>query len=445
MAFASACVAARVSAVTLAIALCVAAPRPLGAQPPPPGVDAALDAARAVRGASLEVSVLTFANGEVLWERFGHNALVVSDTVQGRSIAYNWGVFDFESPDFLVRFLTGDTRYWLAAYPTGAMFDAYVAEDRSARLQVLALTDVQKAALAEFVEWQSLEENRYYRYDYYLDNCSTRVRDAIDRALGGVLASSLSNVPMAPRTWREETARVTDGDWPPYAGIHVALGRNADRALTRWHEAFLPGLLADHLATVQVGDGAGGVRPLVARDTVLFTATRAPLPDRAPSRLGAAIALGAALATLIVLLGQRSGAPGIARGALRTLAFAWYLVAGLLGTALLLAGTVTKHAAYMGTNATLAQVHPVLLVGAVCALFAGRSARLARGLGRVAMISAVLSVAGLVIGAAFMGQRSWVVVAVTVPVHLALAMALRHVASPASPPAVERRAEARAA
>jgi hypothetical protein len=429
----------------LAFALGVAAPRPAGAQPPPPGVDAALDAARAVRGASLEVSVLTFANGEVLWERFGHNALVVSDTVQGRSVAYNWGVFDFDQPNFLMRFLTGDTRYWLAAYPTAAMFDAYVSEDRSARLQVLAITDVQKAALAEFVEWQSLEENRYYRYDYYLDNCSTRVRDAIDRVLGGVLARDLSDVPAAPRTWREETARVTDGDWPPFAGIHVALGRNADRALTRWHESFLPGLLADHLATVEIGDGAGGVRPLVARDTVLFTAARAPLPDRAPSRIGAAIALGAVLATLIVLLGQRSGTPGIARGALRTVAFVWYLVGGLLGTALLLAGTVTKHAAYMGTNATLAQVHPVLLVGALCALFAGRSTRLARGLARVAMISAVLSLLGLVVGAAFMGQRSWVVLAVTVPVHLALAIALRQLVPPPTPPAVERRAEARAA
>lgn len=422
-----------------------AAPSRLAAQPPPPGIDAALDAARAERGASLEVSVLTFANGAVLWERFGHNALVVTDTLTGESRAYNWGVFDFDQPNFLTRFLTGDTRYWLAVYPTGAMFDAYVREDRTGRRQVLALDPVQRAALAEFVEWNAREENRYYRYDYYLDNCSTRVRDAIDRVLGGALARDLADVPAAPRTWREETARVTDGDWPPFAGIHVALGRNADRPLTRWHEGFLPTQLAEHLTTVSIADGAGRTRPLVARDTVLYVAQRAPLADRAPNRLGAALAIGALLATLVILLGQRSGTPGLARGALRTAAFAWYLVGGVLGTLLLLAGTVTKHAPYMGSNATLAQVHPLLLVAAVCALLAGWSARLARGLARVALISAVLAVAGLLLQAAVMGQRSWLVVAVTVPVHLAFAIALRRVRPASSPEPVARAGQARAA
>ena len=221
---------------------------PVGAQPPPPGVDAALDAARAEAGRALEVSVLTFANGAVLWERFGHNALVVTDTTSGQSLAYNWGVFDFDQPNFLARFLTGDTRYWLAVYPTDAMFAAYVADDRTARRQVLALDDVQKAALAEYVNWNAQGEARFYRYDYYLDNCSTRVRDAIERVLGGRLEAALSNVPTQPTTWRDETARVTDGDWPPYAGIQVALGRNADHPLTRWDESFMPGRLADHLA-----------------------------------------------------------------------------------------------------------------------------------------------------------------------------------------------------
>jgi len=89
----------------------VLAPVRSGAQPPPPGVDAALDAARDVRGATLDISVLTFANGAVLWERFGHNALVVSDAATGQRLAYNWGVFDFDQPNFLMRFLTGDTRY----------------------------------------------------------------------------------------------------------------------------------------------------------------------------------------------------------------------------------------------------------------------------------------------------------------------------------------------
>jgi len=398
------------------------APVRAGAQPPPPGVDAALDAAREARGATLDISVLTFANGAVLWERFGHNALVVSDATSGERLAYNWGVFDFDQPNFLTRFLTGDTRYWLAVYPADLMYADYVAADRSARLQSLDLTNVQKAALAEFVAWQALEENRYYRYDYYLDNCSTRVRDAIDRVLGGVVATSLANVPDAPTTWREQTARVTDGDWPAFAGIHVALGRNADKPLTRWHEGFMPGLLADHLATVQVPLGEGAVRPLVKRDTVLFTATRAPLPDRAPFRGFAALILGAFLGGLVFALGGwRADGSRAALLVLRTIATGWYLMGGLLGTALLLAGTVTKHAPYMGSNGSLFQVHPLLLALACLAPFAAGTSRAARIFAPLALLVAAISLLGFLLQLTVFAQDSGLVVAVTVPMHVALA------------------------
>ncbi len=393
-----------------------------GAQPPPPGVDAALDATRATRGALLDISVLTFANGEVLWERFGHNALVVGDAATGQRLAYNWGVFDFDQPNFLTRFLTGDTRYWLAVYPADLMYAEYVAADRSARLQNLDLTNVQKAALAEFVAWQALEENRYYRYDYYLDNCSTRVRDAIDRVLGGAVATALRNVPERPTTWREQTALVTDGDWPALAGIYVALGRNADKPLTRWHEGFMPGLLADHLATVQVPTGDGNVRPLVRRDTVLFTSARAPLPERAPFRGFAALVLGAFLGGLVFALGLwRAKGSRAALIILRTIATGWYLIGGLLGTALLLAGTVTKHAPYMGSNGSLFQVHPLLLVLACLAPFAAGPSRAARIFAPLALLVAALSLLGFLLQLTLLAQDSGLVVAVTVPMHVSLA------------------------
>jgi hypothetical protein len=421
---------ARAASVALVAWLAIA-PARAGAQPPPPGVDAALDAARAERGARLAVSVLTFGNGAVLWERFGHNAIVITDEATGESRAYNWGVFDFDQPNFLARFLTGDTRYWLAIWPTRAMFEQYVSEDRTAREQVLAFSPVQRAALQEFVEWQAREENRYYRYDYYLDNCSTRVRDALDRVLDGAIARALSDVPAEPRTWRGETARVTDGDWPPFAGIHVALGRNADQPLTRWHEGFMPERLADHLATIALTGEDDQPVPLVAGDTVRYQARRAPTPDRPPVRLVAALALGLLLSGAVLGLASRR-ASRAARVAVRLLAVGWYTVGGVIGTLLLLAGTVTKHAPYMGSNASLFQVHPALLVAAVCALLAGRSARLARGLSRLAVLTAGLSVVGLVLQGLALGQRSWLVVAVTVPVHVAFALAF---GTPAAPPA----------
>jgi hypothetical protein len=325
----------------------------------------------------------------------------------------------------------------LAVYPADLMYADYVADDRSARLQYLDLTNVQKAALAEFVAWQALEENRYYRYDYYLDNCSTRVRDAIDRVLGGVVATSLANVPELPTTWREQTARVTDGDWPAFAGIHVALGRNADKPLTRWHEGFMPGLLADHLATVQVPSADGTTRPLVRRDTVLFTAARAPLPERAPFRGFAALVIGAFLGGLVFALGWlRANGSRAALIGLRAVATVWYLIGGLLGTALLLAGTVTKHAPYMGSNGSLFQVHPLLLVLAVLAPFAAGRTRAARIFAPLALLVAALSLLGFLLQLTVLSQDSGLVVAVTVPVHVALAgvLALGMRPTTATPP-----------
>ncbi len=425
-----------------------AAPFRADTQPPPPGVDMALDAARAERGASLEVSVLTFANGEVLWERFGHNALVITDTGTGESLAYNWGVFDFAQPNFLTRFLTGNTEYWLAVYPTDAMVASYMADDRTTRRQVLALSDVQKGALADFLAWNAREENRYYRYDYYLDNCSTRLRDAVDRALGGALASTLGDVPDLPVTWREETARVTDGDWPAFAGIHLALGRNADAPLTRWHEAFMPGRLADHLTTMQVTDPTGATRALVAQDTILYMARRAPLPERPPFRGFEALLIGAFSGGVIFALGWwRARGSRAALVLLRTVATTWYLLGGVLGTALLLAGTVTKHVEYMGSNGTLFQIHPLLLVAACCAPFAGGSGRVARLAARLAIVAAVLSLLGFLLQMTILSQDSGLVVAVTVPIHIALAGVLaqtRHVTAP-TPPAASAAAMAAAA
>ncbi len=409
------------AALCAVVSLCAAPLHRVHAQPPVPGVDAALDAAREQRGEHLQVSVLTFGNGAVLWERFGHNALVITDTLSGLSLAYNWGMFDFEQPNFLWNFLTGDTRYWVAAYPTEALLQAYVSEDRTARRQLLALSNVQKAALAEYVAWNATEENRYYRYDYYLDNCSTRVRDAINRVLDGALAGTLADVPSPATTWREETARVTDGDWPAFAGIHVALGRNADQPLTRWNEAFMPGRLADHLTTVSVPDASGVLRPLVVHDSVVYQAARLPLPPRAPFRGFAAMVIGALISGALFALGWlRAQGSKPALIALRTLATLWYALGGILGTALLLAGTVTKHAPYMGSNGTLFQVHPLLLIAAVLAPFAGGSSRASRLFARVALLAAALSLLGLLLQLTVLRQDSLLVVVVTVPVHVAM-------------------------
>ena len=411
--------------VSLAFAMSANA-TPLVAQatqpPPPPGVSATLDSARAIRGARIAISLLTYGPGDEVFERFGHIALAVHDSTTGDDIAFNWGMFDFNQPNFLVNFLTGDTKYWMAGFNTKAFNDFYRTQNRRIRRQELAFTPVEKAALFEFVAWNARDENKFYRYDYYRDNCATRIRDAIDRVLLGALKPVL-NVPGESHTWRDETARITASDLPTYAGIEIALGRNADQTLSKWDEAFLPDFLADHLAAFVVHRPDGSRARLVTSDTVIFAADRVPLPTEAPARVAMAALLGLTLAGLIA--GLADAKQRIARILLGGAVALWYVLGGVLGTLLLLAGTVTKHGPYMGANLTLLQLHPLMLVATwPVAVAVVRNVR-----GRTAMgISAVLALlafAGVILQSIpSLAQSNGVVLAVTVPVHVALAIAM---------------------
>lgn len=391
--------------------------------PPPPGASATLDSARATRGESLEFTVYTYGPGDAVFERFGHIALAMRDSVTGEDVAFNWGMFDFNQPNFLGRFLTGDTKYWMAGYRTDQFNTVYRGEDRTIRRQVLALTPTQRGALYDFLAWNAQEQNKYYRYDYYRDNCSTRVRDALDWVLGGRLKTAFSTT-AGHHTWRDETARITASDLPVYAGIEIALGRNADAHLDAWGESFLPERLAHHLASVP----AGGDR-LVRSDSVIFTAQRTPLPDVAPTRLLAAALLGLGFVAVLFLV------RGVAGGTLLSvLGVTWYAVGGVLGTALLLAATVTKHAPYMGSNLSLLALNPLLLVAAACWPWRTNASRVGRAAVALARIIAVFAVLAMVLlHVPMFAQGSMVVMLVVLPVHLMLALI-----APAAPSALSR-------
>lgn len=391
--------------------------------PPAPGVSAPLDSGRAVRGARMSVAIITYGPGEFVFEKFGHIALALTDSSTGQDIAFNWGMFDFNQPNFLGRFLTGDTKYWMAGFRTADFNAAYRGENRTIRRQELQLSAVQRGAIADYVSWNAQDANKYYRYDYYADNCATRVRDVLNWVLQGQLEAPFQ-VPGNGRTWRNETARITASDPLVYPGIQVALGRHADHILTKWEESFMPELLANHLAALTVSDASGAPVKLIASDSVLFTADRPAMPDQAPSRVPMALVLGFVLAALVVLLaGVRAGVARFVLGAFSAL---WFGLGGLLGTALLMAGTVTKHMPYMGANHTMLQLHPLMLVAAVVvtmALWRGTRRRAAVG---VSALVALLSVVGLVLPLMpSLYQQNGVVLAVVVPVHLAFTIALR--------------------
>src|SRR5690606_19749011 len=146
------------------------------------------------RASRLRIDLITMGPGDAVWERFGHNALRVYDPLTGDDVTYNYGMFDFAAEDFFPRFFRGDMLYWMEGFDTRNVVYSYIASNRSVYSQELNLTPEQKARLVTFLEWNAREENRYYAYHYYRDNCSTRVRDAIDYALGGQLREALAGV-----------------------------------------------------------------------------------------------------------------------------------------------------------------------------------------------------------------------------------------------------------
>src|SRR5262245_527274 len=134
-------------------------------------------------GDELRVSVVTFGPGDEPYEKFGHVTLVISASAGG--IAYNWGAFEF-SEGFIERFIQGKLIYWMGSDSADDVLRFYIHRlDRTVWEQELNLTAAQKLALWEFCRNNELPANCKYKYDYFIDNCSTRVRDAIDGVLDG--------------------------------------------------------------------------------------------------------------------------------------------------------------------------------------------------------------------------------------------------------------------
>lgn len=398
--------------------------------PKTPRADTASSAAVSARPAlapppEVSVTLVTFGPGEAVWERFGHNALWIHDEHAGTDVAYNWGLFDFEQPDFVKRFLTGDTKYWMGGEDAISMVAAYHGIGRPITLQRLNLTQAQAESLRDFVRWNAEEQNKYYRYDYFRDNCSTRLRDAVDRALDGQLRRATDTVSTA-LTYRSETLRLTDGDIPIQTGIDIALGRRADVPLTLWESSFIPMRLRDAVRRVRVAAPDSGTVPLVADErTIAPTGGTPPVVEarEPPELLPRFLILGLMLALLV--LGLRTMMPS-RRGAAWGLALVgalWSLVCGALGTLLIYMWVATRHV-FWRSNENLLLISPLsllLVVLVFAALLRGRAVGKARV---VAVLIAGLGVVALALALTPGGQDNLPVVALFLPVHVAIAASL---------------------
>jgi hypothetical protein len=370
-------------------------------------------------GANVTISLLTMGNGENVWELFGHSAIWVHDNVTSRDTVFNWGVFDFRQPHFLQRYLRGKRLYSMGGDSMERVLLEYRDWNRTVLAQELDLTTEQKETILAAIRTNARPENVNYLYDDFRDNCSTRIRDIFDRALGGRLFSDASH--RKGTTYRWHTLRLMQGSFWTMLGVDIALGLPADRPISVWDEMFLPRQLHDYIAGAHL-DSPTGARPLVKSERVLFQSTRGPEPER-PPKLGVKLGMaGCAFAILLLCLAAAStkDTPWI-RGITATLLGLWALVAGLLGVVLTLLWSVTNHVIAHG-NENLLLFNPLWLVLVVLLpmfVWSRKAVRATRLVCAAAVTMSVMALVAHLVGVS--GQVNLPIIALALPPALAVA------------------------
>lgn len=315
------------------------------------------DAKANLTGEDLTVSVFTFGPGDHPFFKFGHNAILIRQGSQSGWV-YNFGTFQFDSIDLLPTFLKGRVTYWLSVASEEDAIASYIAENRTIIRQELDLKPDDRLLLWQSLQKNARPENRGYLYDYFWDNCSTRVRDAIDRITSGRIRAAGST--HASQTFRSHALRMTADFVPEYLGLYLSLGRGADKPITRWDEGFLPENFQQLLREVRI-QYPDGEKPLVKEETTLFTARRAPHPASPPRWAFYFLLTGMVWGGVLASLGWFGGRGKICRILLGLqLSFIGTLF-GFLGTCLVCLWAFTDHTA-AHANANILQIAPFTLV-----------------------------------------------------------------------------------
>lgn len=211
------------------------------AQPVALGPDHPL--AAPVEGEPPEIELVTLGVGDRIFEKFGHAALCLRyhDTSL-IPVCFNYGVTDFDAgADLVVRFLRNEQKFWVEAESLGSLVGFYTWEDRDIWVQTLPLPPAARRAI-EVKLWSDTEEaNRYYIYDHFFDNCTTRIRDLIDRASGGALSSGAEGP--FPLSFRDLGARGLASAEPLVAVADFVLGRALDATPTLYQAMFSPDIM----------------------------------------------------------------------------------------------------------------------------------------------------------------------------------------------------------
>lgn len=207
----------------------------------------------------IEMSILTCGTGSDLYTLFGHSALLVRDNSSNVNLVYNWGTFDFGENNFTgimsfgANFLRGQLPYALSVSQLDSFLREYQYYKRPVREQVINFTDAQKGEVLKILEINRKPDNRYYKYDFYFDNCVTRLRDIIEGQKGPVNYPVLSTKEKTFRHLLHEN--LGDFPWTKF-GMDIILGTQSDQVADHRGQMFLPLYFEEYLSGAKSDDGS---------------------------------------------------------------------------------------------------------------------------------------------------------------------------------------------
>lgn len=281
----------------------------------------------------LRISLLTCGVGDEIWETFGHNGIRVIDSVKGTDMVYNYGTFDGFDKDFEMNFMKGKLLYYVSFYPYNDFMAEYISAKRKVEEQVLIINGKQKREVYTYLQTNALPENKFYKYDFFFDNCATRLRDIF----------------LSPKTFGThfKYAQVIPADskmsyrniinqylfkkhWERF-GINILLGSKIDKIMSNTDIMFLPDYLRDGMANATLNNQK------VSLPTVLV------LPGEQPKPAGAnePLIVTCVIAALVVLGFSVKKLKALGR----IMASLLFLITGLLGCLIIVMWLGTNHQA----------------------------------------------------------------------------------------------------
>jgi hypothetical protein len=206
---------------------------------------------------------LTCGVGEEIWEVFGHTALRVTDSVNGTDNVYNYGTFNGFEEGFELKFMQGKLLYYVSFYPYSAFVREYMEAKRRIEEQILVLDGRKKESIYEFLRWNASEGNKYYQYDFFYDNCATRIRDVFPKTFGNAFTFGKTIPSDSKVSYRNIINQYLYRNHFERFGINLLLGSKIDKIMSNEDIMFLPDYLREGIGNARVKRQQVASKPVV--------------------------------------------------------------------------------------------------------------------------------------------------------------------------------------